>query len=218
VVIKYSLSTIMEKMKYYLSSFRIGNHKEKLLELSGGGSLAYIPNAQDNATPEVQSKIKERNQKDLEDIGISYQELDLKNFFSEDSNINQELSKFSGVWIIGGNTFVLRQAMKLSKFDQAITERRSSNFLYAGYSAGICILAPRLEALQIVDDPNCFPYSQQTTVIWEGLNFLDYVILPHYKSNHHESADIDKEVEFCERKGIAYKTLRDGEVLFGEEL
>jgi dipeptidase E len=54
-------------------------------------------------------------------------------------------------------------------------------------------------------------------VIWEGLGFLDYLILPHYKSDHHESAAIDKEVEYCARHGIPFRTLRDGEVIIIDE-
>ena len=39
------------------------------------------------------------------------------------------------------------------------------------------------------------------------------MILPHYKSDHPESEDIDKEVEYCDKNNIPYKTLRDGEVM-----
>jgi hypothetical protein len=42
---------------------------------------------------------------------------------------------------------------------------------------------------------------------------IDYLILPHYKSDHPESNDIDKEVEFCKREGIRFRPLRDGEVI-----
>jgi hypothetical protein len=44
---------------------------------------------------------------------------------------------------------------------------------------------------------------------------LDYIILPHYKSDHPESADIDKEVEFC-KKNNPSKTLKDDEVIIIE--
>ena len=33
--------------------------------------------------------------------------------------------------------------------------------------------------------------------IWEGLSFFDYMILPHYRSEHPESKYIDQEVKFC---------------------
>ncbi len=205
-------------MKYYLSSFRLGNHSAKLAELAAGGPLAYIANALDHIPNEEQRETQQRNRSDLEQLGIPFAELDLRDFFSDNSKLHAELGRFTGVWISGGNTFVLRQAMKLSGFDLAIDKLRQTQFLYAGYSAGICVLAPDLHAIQVVDRPNTFPYPKCQEVTWEGLRILNYIILPHYKSDHPESADIDKEVEFCEANRIPYRTLRDGEVLFGDDI
>lgn len=107
--------------------------------------------------------------------------------------------------------------MRLSGFDMIFDELRDKdNFVYAGYSAGICVLAPDFKALQIVDDPTDKPYKELQETIWEGLGYLDYIILPHYRSDHPESADIDKEVCYCEQNNIPYKTLRDGEVIIIE--
>lgn len=205
-------------MKFYLSSYRVGEHGKKLAELSGGGPLAYIPNALDHVPIASQKDSRERNTRDVRELGIAIELLDLKDFFSASASIESALSRFSGVWVTGGNTFVLRQAMKLSGFDEAIKRLASSPFLYAGYSAGVCVLAPDLKPLQIVDRPNTFPYPEISEVIWQGLHFLDYMVLPHYKSDHPESADIDKEVQYCNDNGIPYRTLRDGEALFGENI
>jgi dipeptidase E len=205
-------------MKYYLSSYRIGKYGAKLAELSAGGPLAYIPNALDHIPVRELTATRERNVTDLQELGVSVELFDLQDYFFHPSRLSRELARFTGVWIAGGNTFVLRQAMKLSGFDEAIARLRSTPFLYSGYSAGICVLAPHLYALQIVDDPNQFPYPEQIEVIWEGLNILNYIILPHYKSDHPESADIDKEVAYCRANNIAYRTLRDGDVLFGENI
>ncbi len=68
-----------------------------------------------------------------------------------------------------------------------------------------------------MDDPSVSPYAD-SSVIWEGLALLDYLVLPHYESDHPESADIAKEVEFCGREAIPFRTLRDGEVIIIEEL
>ena len=74
-------------------------------------------------------------------------------------------------------------------------------------------MAPSLKGLQTVDDPSDKPYPQLQETIWEGLGALDYIILPHYKSDHPESADIDKEVEYCTRNNLKFKTLRDGDAI-----
>jgi dipeptidase E len=77
------------------------------------------------------------------------------------------------------------------------------------------VLAPRLDGLHHVDDPTVRPYPG-SEVIWEGLGFLDYLVLPHYKSDHPESEAIDRDVEYCLEHGIAFRTLRDGQVLITE--
>ena len=73
-----------------------------------------------------------------------------------------------------------------------------------------------MKSLQIVDNPDDKPYKKLQETIWEGLNFLEYMILPHYDSDHPESEDIDKEVEYCKQNNIPFKTLRDGEVIIIE--
>lgn len=205
-------------MKYYLSSFRVGDHGSKLVELSNAGPLAFIPNALDHVPPEIQKEWQERNQHDLVNLAISVEVLNLKDYFHHSADISQALSRFSGVWATGGNTFVLRQAMSLSGFDKAIADLWSSSFLYSGYSAGVCVLASDLRELQIVDNPKEFPYSQQTSVIWQGLKLLNHLILPHYKSDHSESEATDKEAVFCKENKIPYRTILDGEVLFGDDI
>ena len=42
------------------------------------------------------------------------------------------------------------------------------------------------------------------------------MLLPHYDSDHPESEDIAKEVEYCKNNNVPYKTLRDGEVIILE--
>ena len=90
-------------------------------------------------------------------------------------------------------------------------QNSSSDFIYGAYSAGCCILSPSLKGLQIVDNPEDKPYKY-TETIWEGLGILNYAFLPHYDSDHHESADIDKEIRYCIENKVPFKAFRDGEV------
>ena len=207
-------------MKLYLSSFRLGDESEKLKELmpASNRKIAVIDNALDfkGSDPEKRKKGDEREVHNLEELGLEAEVLDLKNYFGKEDQLRKKLNDLGGVWVRGGNTFVLRQAMRLSGFDNIFKElQKRDDFLYAGYSAGICVLAPDMRSLQIVDYPET-PYKELKEIIWEGLGFLDYIILPHYDSDHPESADIDKEVEFCKKNNIPFKTLRDGEVIIIE--
>jgi dipeptidase E len=132
------------------------------------------------------------------------------------NKLTNKLDDLKAVYISGGNTFVLRQAMILSGFDRYIQTHLDKEFVYSGFSAAICILYKDMKALQMVDKADDFPYSEIKKTIWEGLGILDYLILPHYKSDHSESNDIDKEVEYCINNNIPYKTLKDGEVIILE--
>ncbi len=203
-------------MKFYLSSYKIGRKFVKLIELARGKKIGFIPNSIDHVELEARNVSNQKNLKDLSDLGIDVEMLDLQDYFGKKDELKKKIDSLGGVWIRGGNTFILRQAMKFSGFDEIIKNVERDDFLYGGYSAGICILAPSLNALQQVDKPDIMPYKELKDIIWEGLGILDYIILPHYKSDHPESADIDKEVEYCEKNNIPFKTLKDGEVIIIE--
>jgi dipeptidase E len=203
-------------MKFYLSSFKVGRETEKLKELvPTGKKLGFVPNALDYVDPNPRRESNEKNIKDLTDLGIEVEMLDLQDYFNKQDELRKKIEELGGLWVRGGNTFVLRQAMKLSGLDNILKSMESENFLYGGYSAGACILSPKLDHLQIVDDPTITPYDVKE-VVWEGLGLIDYAILPHYKSDHPESKDIDKEVRYCKDNNIQFKTLRDGEVIIIE--
>lgn len=202
-------------MKYYLSSYEIGNEKEKLKKLVPKGKIGYIPNARDSTGTDPERRLK-RNKNDmssLRELGLEVESLDLQDYFGKRDELKKKLEELGAIFISGGNVFVLRQAMKLSGLDEILREFRDRNdFLYAGYSAAGCVLAPSLKCYEIVDKIDN-PYSEQKEVIWEGLNFFDWAFMPHWNSSHPESADIDKEIAYCIENNIPYKAIRDGEVI-----
>ena len=120
------------RVKYYHSSFRVGDHGTKLVELVEGGSIAYVPNALDHIPRNEQKQAIARNETELRELGISVKLFDLRDYFSTASKLGEEIARFSGVWVSGGNTFVLRQAMKLSRFDEALDSLSPTSFLYGG--------------------------------------------------------------------------------------
>ena len=200
-------------MKFYLSSYRIGNKGDELIKMVPLRKIGYIRNASDKLSVERNMSQTESNINELKKLGLEPEIIDLKNYFGKYKELEEKLNELNAVWIKGGNTFVLRQAMKLSGFDKYILSNLHKDFLYAGYSAAICVLYKNMYALQIVDDPNEFPYKEINETIWEGLGIVDHMLLPHYDSDHPESEDISKEVEYCKKNNIPYKTLRDGEVI-----
>lgn len=201
-------------MKFYLSSYELGNETEKLKKLIPKGKIGYIPNARDFTGADLERRAK-RNDNDMGSIralGLDVELVDLRNYFGKQDELKKKLAELGAIFISGGNVFVLRQAMKLSGLDEILKELLNTEFLYAGYSAAGCVLAPELKGMELVD-PLDTPYKEQKEIIWEGLGFVDFRFMPHWDSNHPESADIDKEIAYCKENNITYKAIRDGEVI-----
>ncbi len=203
-------------LRVYLSSFRVGDASARLLEMVGAGPLALIPNAMDHVPEPARAESNDRAIADLTRLGIRVEEVDLRGYFGDPARLAAELSNFDGVWVRGGNTFVLRRAMRLSGFDRVIPGLIRAGFFYGGYSAGICVLAPDLHGIARVDEPELDPHGYGE-VIWEGLVLLPYLILPHFRSDHYESEAMEEEFEHCQRHGIPFRTLSDGEVIIIED-
>ena len=204
-------------MKYYLSSYKFGNDIKKLkLMMPENCKIGHINNARDHTAADPEKRIKSQAEEIsvLNELGFIAEPIDLKDYFNDGENLRKKLDTLGGSWVAGGNTFVLRQAMKLSGFDVIIKEfSKKSDFLYAGYSAGVCVLSKSLRSLFIVDKPYDFPYLEIKETIWEGLGFFDYDFMPHYDSDHPESMDIGKTIEYCIENKILFKAIKDGEVI-----
>ena len=201
-------------MRLYLSSFKLGDYPEKLQSLAGTGKNAVvILNALDYKE-DVRKEFLRNQTQSLIELGFLVEELDLRNYFGREKELGQFLSNKDLVWVNGGNTFILRRAMKESGFDLIISKMLDQDsIVYAGFSAGVCVLAPTLKALDITDDPNIVPAGYASEIIWDGLNIIPYSVAVHYQSDHSESSLTDKEIKFYEDNNMPYKKLRDGEVL-----
>jgi dipeptidase E len=202
-------------MRYYLSSFKLGDHAHKLPELAGYHACAgIIANAQDHLDEASrQNNIDEAHQ-GLNALGFSTQVFDLRDYFDDTGSLKDDLAGYDLLWAIGGSAFVLRSAMALSGFDQVIHELLGQDRLvYGGYSAGVCVLAPHLYGLELCDDTDAVAKAYGADLIWDGLNILDYAIVPHYDSDHHEAEFAKDMVAYYEANALAYRALRDGDVL-----
>jgi dipeptidase E len=202
-------------MKLYLSSYRLGNEPQKLAELfSDNKNIAVIGNAMDFVDDLTRKEKIEDSFAELKNIGLIPEEIDLRNYFEKQNELNKKLNNFGAVYVRGGNSFILRRAMSESGFDKIIKEKNNDlNFIYAGYSAGICVLSPTLQGIEFVDDPNIVPKGYKAEIIWDGLNIINDILVPHYRSDHPESAMVEKEAEYYTKNKINFTTLRDGEVI-----
>jgi dipeptidase E len=200
----------------YLSSFRVGNCPDRLVELARGGlRAAVIANAMDATPSEIRSDGVKRELSALTALGLVAEELDLRDHFGTDGTVASELRRYDIVWLRGGNVFMLRYALARSGADAELPRLLDKDaIVYSGYSAGPCVLAPTLRGLETVDTPAVVEELYGDQPIWEGLGVIDYSIVPHVDSpDHPESAALGLVAQQYRQCGTRHKTLRDGEVL-----
>jgi dipeptidase E len=201
-------------MRMYLSSFGIGNKPEEFYDLVGGDRrAAVVMNALDNF-PDQRARWLQGTRDWLGRHGFDVMELDLRAYFARADELAAVMPRFNTLWINGGNSFILRRAMRQSGLDALITQALARDtHVYAGFSAAAVICYRSMRGLELTDDPNDVPAGYDRATVWEGLDLLPYAIAVHYKSDHAESSSTDREIAFYQANGIAYRTLRDGEAL-----
>ena len=201
----------------YLSSYRLGNHKHKLKEIVGkpNAKVAVSVNALDSETLYLRNDIVlKRELEDMKSLGFNPEELDLRQYFS-DNDIIKKMQQYDLVWFSGGNAFLLAKAFKQSSFDIVLTKLvKTGSLVYAGYSAAFCVLSSSLKGVELVDDKDVTSKGYKPGEIWEGFGMIDFYPIVHFRSNHHESELVEKEYEFVLKNNIKYKTFHDGEVYF----
>jgi dipeptidase E len=202
-------------MKLYLSSYYLGNDPARLAELVGvNKKVGIIMNATDEYGSEKRPAYLAKEVATLKELGLDAEELDLRNYFSGPSDLSNKLESYGLLWVMGGNSFVLRRAMKLSGFDILINNLvAAESLVYGGFSAGSVVAGPSLHGIELVDDPHQLPEGYDEEVVWEGLGLVDFSIAPHYKSDHPESPQIENVVSYFEKVHMAYKAIHDGQAI-----
>ena len=107
--------------------------------------------------------------------------------------------------------------MKLSGFDNYLKEiANEPDYLYSGFSAGICVLAKNLHGINLADNENADPYNYGE-IIWDGIGLIDYMPVPHYDTpDHPESHLMYDVVKYLNENNLPCKTLHDGDVIIEE--
>ncbi len=202
-------------MKLYLSSYRTGKHGNELVKLvnNKNAKVAVSVNALD-----FSNDLERRNARlaqelaDMESLGFNAEELDLREYFNNDSLL-EHIGQYDAVWFSGGNTFILAKAFRQSGFDRVIEELvRTDKLVYSGYSAAFCVLYSSLRGGELVDDKDAPAQGYKPGEIWNGMGLIDFYPIVHFRSNHHESDDVEKEYNFILENGLPYKTFKDGDV------
>ena len=207
-------------MKLYLSSQKIGNFPDKLIELLGDNKqVVVIANALDDKGARYRKTRVEREFKMLKEIGLIPVELDLRKYFENSDGLKDFVEKKSLIWIRGGNVFILRRAMEASNFDsQVLPLIKGGTIAYGGYSAASVIASRDLWASELIDDiysvPINYPVNDTPS---KGLGLLNFYLVPHFDSTEEWAKNIKKYVKRLKEKNKKFLTLCDGEVYYCNE-
>lgn len=200
-------------MRLFLSSWylRDGQRPSVLRPSDGTGRAGIVLNALDEFGSTPDHKI-DRERRPLEDLGYACEVLDLRRYFDDPDALRDRVEALDLVWAVGGNSFVLAWAMVQSGFiDTVQTRLVDSAFVYGGYSAGSCVAGPDLAGIDLVDAPTVVPDGYPDDAEPRCMGLVPFRILPHWRSDHPESAAIDRAEAYLSDKGLGYRCLHDGQ-------
>lgn len=118
--------------------------------------------------------------------------------------VREDLADFDIIYVAGGNTYLLMDAMHGCDFKNVVRELLEKGIIYIGESAGSIVAAPDIRSSAWCRDENNVGLKDLT-----GLFLVDFAILPHYKG--HFSEEVGKEIVKAPCK---VKFLRDDQLLF----
>ncbi|RVW05974.1 Type 1 glutamine amidotransferase-like domain-containing protein [Rhodococcus spongiicola] len=209
-------------MRLFLSSYRFGAHVDRFVDLAGGrGPIAVIANAADAWPPRARESAVVSDVGPLRRLGFTPSEVDLRDYVGRPDRLADALSEFSSVWVRGGNTFVLRAQFSRSGADEVLGELiRGDALMYAGYSAGACVMAPSLTGLDAADDPGEVEPTCGIDPRWDGLGFVDFALVPHCSPAADGTPDAAnpgmeaaRMIEACRSTGVPYRMLTDDQAI-----
>jgi dipeptidase E len=205
-------------MRLYLSSERLGERAGTLLAMIRGDRVAVIANGYDGASATAREIYRAEvydPSAEFHSLGLEPTLLDLRAHFGDPQSLRTRLAGYDLVWVMGGNSFVLRRAMRQSGFDQVVRDLVETDAIaYGGYAAGAVVAGPTLRGMELMDDPWELPHGYaDEPLIWHGLSLTPFSIVPHYRSRHPDAAAAEKVVSYLEARKLRHRALSDGEVI-----
>lgn len=205
-------------MRLFLSSYRFGDHYDRFAALVGTpGPIAVIANACDS-WPQARTAAVTSELVPLRRLGFVPEEVDLREYLGRPADLAAALRRFPAVWVRGGNTFVLRAQFARSGADRVLPDLLAADALvYAGYSAGACLLCPDLHGLETSDDPAEVRPTCGIEPIWTGLGLVDRPIVPHIDSPTDPEAAGNALAARHRAAGVAHWALTDADAVVRDD-
>lgn len=168
-----------------------------------GMKAAFIPTAADkyDVKPWMDA-----DRQALVDMGMDVEDVDLKGKNTDE--LYSSLKTKDIIFVSGGNSFYLLYYVNQSGFNKIIDRLLNEGKIYIGSSAGSVLVGPTVEPVKTMDDPLDAPNLKS----FEGLNLVDFVILPHYGKEKYEQQYQDILKEWS--GSVKIQLLKDDEAVF----
>lgn len=138
-----------------------------------GLTVAFIPTAGDMY---ASAPWQDKDRTKLEEMGMHVIDITLKD--KTENQLRLELAEVDILFVAGGNTFYLLEHAIKSGFMRIAKELVQRGVIYIGSSAGSVLAGPSIEPTKTLDDPKVAVLDS-----FEGLGFVEFIVLPHYEVN-----------------------------------
>jgi len=135
------------------------------------GPLGFVPTA-GNSYPDPVFVREDRAR--LAHLGIPIVDIDFDAISREEAI--QQLDAVSALYVAGGNTFHLLQAVVRLSLKEKLAEAVRGGLPYVGASAGAVLLAEDVGYVAGIDDASVAPSLSN----YRGLELVEFKILPHF--------------------------------------
>jgi len=164
-----------------LSAEPVRRASERFFDSLSHKSVAIVTTAAEGKENNKYSKLAESQ---FRELGF-----DTVDFIDIENDQRADFSKYSVIYVCGGNTFKLLKYAREANFKDAIIKLLERGGIYIGVSAGAIILAPTIQIAASVDpEPNEVGITDL-----EGLRLINFEVHPHYDPSH------DKELAFYQK-------------------
>lgn len=133
-------------------------------------TIGYVPDAA-RADATAPWAVAERDRV----VGLGHAVVDVRLTGADAGTVAEALDGVDALYVAGGNTFALLDALRSSRADAVITERVRAGLPYIGSSAGSIVAGPSAEPATLMDDPAEAPGLTDR----RGLGLTDAVVVPH---------------------------------------
>lgn len=149
------------------------------------------------------------DKKQLLELGYNIKDIDITN--NSTLETKELINSVDSLYVAGGNVFYLKQQLEIKGLKETILQFINSDKLYIGASAGSCLMSPTLEVYKSLDDLSKADKLENLN----GLNIIDYVIIPHYEREKYRERHNKIIDEYNDRYSLLF--LKDNEAIRFEE-